>query len=285
MRIAVSSIRTDELGFAAIARIHVEIEQEREPEVFIDCGRLEWLDANMCAPLAAAIVAADRPIRLQNLRPKIGTILQKNGFVPGAVEDTHGTTIRYRRFDAVEEIKFAAYVEENFRGKGLPSMSPGLQREFRRSIFELFENAVTHSRTELGIFACGQYFPSKKMLHFCLADRGIGIPVTVSAFLRRPLAASEAIDWAMSGQNTTRLVADGVPGGLGLKIMREFIAKNGGAIHVASERGFWWLRGSDMGQTTLPAPFPGTVVDIEINTADTKTYHLVGEEIDPAAIF
>src|SRR6266542_375274 len=111
MRIAVSSIRTDELGFAAIARIHVEIEQEREPEVFIDCGRLEWLDANMCAPLAAAIVAADRPIRLQNLRPKIGTILQKNGFVPGAVEDTHGTTIRYRRFDAVEEIKFAAYVE------------------------------------------------------------------------------------------------------------------------------------------------------------------------------
>ena len=72
--------------------------------------------------------------------------------------------------------------------------------------------------------------------------------------------------------------------GLGLKIMRDFIAQNGGAIRVASEDGFWWVRGEDVGKVTLPAAFPGTVVDIEINAADTKMYQLAGE-VDPTAIF
>jgi signal transduction histidine kinase len=283
MRIS-SSIKTDSSGFADVARIHATIEREPAGEVAVDCSRLRWLDANMCAPLAAAILAPGRRILLQKLHPAIETILRKNGFVPGPVEDTHGTTIRCQQFDIAGSVEFASYVEQNFRGKGLPAMSVGLQREFRRSIFELFENAVTHSKTELGIFACGQFFPTRRQLHFSLADRGVGIPATVREFLSRDLSATQAIEWAMSGQNTTRRVADRVPGGLGLKIMRDFIAENGGALSVASENGFWWLRGSDVGRSTLPAKFPGTAVDIEINTADSKMYQLVGE-LDPSSIF
>jgi signal transduction histidine kinase len=284
LQINASRIETDEYGFASLARIHAAIEQEAAGEVHVDCSRLQWVDANMCAPLAAAIIAPERRIRLQNLHPSIAAVLQKNGFLGEVLEDTHGTTIRYQQFDPTGRAEFAAYVEHNFRGKGLPVMSIGLQREFRRSIFELFENAVAHSNTRLGIFACGQFFPKKHRLHFCLADRGIGIPNSVRGYLGRALRASEAIDWAMTGQNTTRRVEDGVPGGLGLKIMRDFIAQNGGAIRVASEDGFWWVRGEDVGRVTLPAAFPGTVVDIENNAADTKMYQLAGE-VDPTAIF
>jgi len=253
-------------------------------EVVVDCSRLLWLDANMCAPLAAAIVAPGRRIILQKLHAAIETVLRKNGFLEGTLDDTHGTMIHYRQFEPTAGADFAAYVEANFRGKGLPVMSMGLQREFRRSIFELFENAVAHSNTQFGIFACGQFFPKKQQLHFCLADRGVGIAGNVRQYLRQELTAAEAIDWAMSGQNTTRLVSDGVPGGLGLKIMREFIAQNGGAIRVASERGYWWARGKNVGKLAMAAPFPGTVVDIEVNTADSKMYQLAGE-VDPAAIF
>lgn len=284
MRIGAYRIHTDQDGFEEIARIYTAIEHEPPGDVVVDCSRLEWLDANMCAPLAAAVVAPARRILIQKLRPSIETILRKNGFLGGPLDDTHGTTIRCQQFDVTSKSEFASYVEHNFRGKGLPVMSIGLQREFRRSIFELFENAVTHSNTTLGIFACGQFFPNKQQLHFSLADRGIGIPESVRRYLGRSLAASEAIDWAMSGQNTTRRVADGVPGGLGLKIMRDFIAQNGGAIRVASESGFWWVRRADVGRAILRTPFPGTVVDIEINTADSKMYQLAGE-VDPTAIF
>jgi hypothetical protein len=284
MRINAYRIDTSELGFAEIARIHATFQREPPGEVFVNCSGLHWLDANMCAPLAAAIYATDRPIRLQQLRPAIATVLQKNGFVGGFVEDTYGTTIRCQQFDITGGADFASYVEQNFRGKGLPAMSTGLQRAFRRSIFELFENAVAHSNTSLGIFACGQYFPNKKQLHFSLADRGVGIPATVRGYLGRALLAQDAIDWAMTGQNTTRRVSDGVPGGLGLKLIRDFIAENGGAIRVASERGFWSVRGANVARVTLPASFPGTVVDIEVNTADSKMYQLAGE-VDRTMIF
>lgn len=284
LQINASRIETDEYGFAALARIHAAIEKEPAREVLVDCSRLQWIDANMCAPLAAAMIAPDRRIRLQELHSSIEVVLLKNGFLGEVLEDTHGTTIRYQQFDPKARAEFATYVERNFRGKGLPVMSIGLQREFRRSIFELFENAVAHSNTRLGIFACGQFFPKKHRLHFCLADRGIGIPNSVRGYLGRPLRASEAIDWAMTGENTTRRVEDGVPGGLGLKIMRDFITQNGGAIRVASENGFWCVRGQDVRKVTIPAAFPGTVVDIEINAADTKMYQLAGE-VDPTAIF
>jgi len=284
MRINVSRIETDEAGFAAIARIHTAIEREQPGEVIVDCGGLQWIDANMCAPLAAAIVAPRRTIRLANLNPAIEKVWRKNRFVGSSLEDTHGTTIRYQQFDVSGGSDFAAYVERNFRGKGLPIMSAGLLRELRRSIFELFENAVAHSETQFGIFACGQLFPNKHKLHFCLADRGIGISGSVRRYLRQPMRAYDAIDWAMSGMNTTRRVADGVPGGLGLKIIRDFISKNGGAIRVASENGYWRLQGWDVEKGPLPAGFPGTVVDIEINTADSKMYQLAGE-VDPATIF
>jgi signal transduction histidine kinase len=284
VRIDTYRIETDEQGFASLARVHAAIEKEPFGEVFVDCSRLQWIDANMCAPLAAAIIAPERRILLQKLHPLIETVLRKNGFLGGALEDTHGTTIHYQQFDLSGRTDFVGYVERNFRGKGLPMMSAGLQREFRRSIFELFENAVAHSNTQLGIFACGQFFPRKHRLHFCLADRGIGIPNSVRSYLGRAFRASEAIDWAMSGQNTTRRIEDGVPGGLGLKIMRDFIAQNGGAIRVASETGYWSARGADVSKATLPAAFPGTVVDIEINAADSKMYQLA-DEVDPTAIF
>lgn len=238
----------------------------------------------MCAPLGA-VMAGRRPT-LQNLTPAIAAILQKNRFITGDTSrvDTYGTTIAFRQFDTSERDDFQRYIADHFRGKGLPRMSTALRREFRQSLFELFENAVAHSDTKLGIFACGQYFPNQSELHFCVADRGVGIPSRVRDFLKEPISAERAIGWAMEGQNTTRLVADGLPGGLGLKMIREFIGKNGGAIHVASDDGYWWDRGGGVVTRKLTAPFPGTAVDIEINTADTKSYALANE-IDPREIF
>ncbi|MCU1347941.1 MAG: putative histidine kinase [Acidobacteria bacterium] len=214
MKINAHRIDSSSDGFTEIARIHQAVATAAPGEVPVDCSNLEWLDANMCAALGAALAAEGRRVRLQYPRPQIETILSKNGFIRDAsVMDSQGTTIRYQQFDTLGSAEFETYVFENFRGKGLPLMSEALQRRFRTSIFELFENAVAHSETKLGIFACGQYYPKRQQLHFSVADRGIGIPATVRRFLEENLDAREAIDWAMTETHTTRRVADGVPGG------------------------------------------------------------------------
>jgi hypothetical protein len=49
--------------------------------------------------------------------------------------------------------------------------------------------------------------------------------------------SDQAIEWALQEGNTTR--KGSVPGGLGLKLIREFIAMNKGRIQIVSDRGYW----------------------------------------------
>lgn len=59
--------------------------------------------------------------------------------------------------------------------------------------------------------------------------------------------------------------------------IREFIAMNKGRIQIVSDRGYWEF--SPRGETLarIDTPFPGTVINIEINTADTSSYRLRSE--------
>ncbi len=90
--------------------------------------------------------------------------------------DTYGTTIPYQRFDVKDDRYFAGYIEKNsFIDRKCRTCLPDLVKKFRESVFEIFSNAVLHSRTTLGIFSCGQYFPKKHLLNFSVVDLGIGI--------------------------------------------------------------------------------------------------------------
>jgi hypothetical protein len=154
-------------------------------------------------------------------------------------------------------------------------MSEALSERFKNSILEIFVNAAMHSESKLGIFACGQYFPQQDRLDFCVADAGIGIRRKIHKELGLKMNSDKAIEWALQEGNTTR--TGSVPGGLGLKLIREFIAMNKGRIQIVSDRGYWEF--SPRGETLarIDTPFPGTVINIEINTADTSSYRLRSE--------
>jgi hypothetical protein len=129
----------------------------------------------------------------------------------------------------------------------------------------------------MGIFTCGQNFPRKRRIDFAIADLGIGIRSNLLKKIDLDLPAVDAINWAMKGRNTTK--TGPIPGGLGLKLLSEFIRLNQGRIQVVSETGYWEQRSDGSVDTqVLPYPFPGTVVNIEINTADTNSYILSSEE-------
>ncbi len=292
MKTRINSLPTDIRGFERIIRLWHNSQLRRDGLLEVDMSGVEWMDANMCAPFGAVLYSfkAKGIIRLSGMRIGLRKALSVNGFLANfgfdvpRESDLEGTTIEYQRFERGKSDAFKDYIDMHFVGKGIPRMSEALHKKFRESIAEIYENANDHSSSSLGIFACGQHFPNENRLKFSIADLGIGMKQNIFDKMGFDLPAKEAIKWAIEKNNTTRQPAEGKPGGLGLKLIREFIGFNGGKIQIVSDRGYWCYQNSKESLRTLNNSFPGTVVNIEINTADTKSYRLLSE-VDPRSIF
>jgi hypothetical protein len=199
------------------------------------------------------------------------------------VSDSCGTSIAYRSFQVQDVDQFKLHVQDTLMNHpGLPQMWPLLKKKIFENIFEIFENARTHSKTRHGIFTCGQLFPQRHRLSFAIADLGVGFRKNLKDKRQIDLPSAEAIAWALRDGNTTR--TGNVPGGLGLKLLRAFIEKNGGSMQIVSKEGMWERKNAKEEMTTLENPFPGVVVNISFNTADKNSYALQ-EEIDENKLF
>ncbi|WP_292993416.1 ATP-binding protein [Nitrosomonas sp.] len=283
MKFIFPDIRHDQSGFQALVRLENEASSYFLDDVEIDMNATTWFDADMCAAFGAILYRLSdnlNTIRLTNICSSVEKILSKNGFLSHygreKIPDRWGTTIPYRRFDVKDDRYFADYIENELIHRAeMPAMSHGLLKKFRESIFEIFSNAVLHSNSELGIFSCGQFFPNRQRLDFSVADLGVGMRQNIQDNTGLILSAEDAIHWSTEGRNTTK--RGPIPGGLGLKLLREFIDLNGGCIQIVSDAGYWRRENKKTITAPLNYPFPGTVVTVEINTADTNSYKLVSE--------
>ncbi|EDN69372.1 ATP-binding region, ATPase-like protein [Beggiatoa sp. PS] len=253
---------------------------------------LTWFDGNLCACLGGLLSYFNSQglhisTKLSEINSGVLSFFKKNGFLTlfgqSRTVDTYGTTIEFKQHKINGSNDFQTYIGKSFSpgSLGLPNMTPRLLKDFRNSLYEIYLNAVEHAETQQDVFSCGQFFPRKQQLDFCITDLGIGIKENIKRKIALTLKPEEAIDWAMQPDNTTR---KGESGGLGLKLIREFIVRNNGRIVIVSDAGYWELQGGQITKKCFDCPFPGTVVLIEVNTADTKSYALQSE-IDPNDIF
>jgi hypothetical protein len=280
MKFSLPEIRHNKEGFEALVRLQAQTKDCLFDDIDIDMGEAHWFDADMCAPFGAILYGlgeSPNSIKLTNIHPTVETILSKNGFMSNygreKVPDRWGTTIPYQRFDVKDDRYFASYIETKLIQRSeIPAMSPGLLKKFRESIFEIFSNAVLHSRTKMGIFSCGQFFPKRNKIDFSVTDLGIGIRQNVKENEYLDLDPENAIVWATEGCNTTK--RGQIPGGLGLKLLCEFIDLNHGCIQIVSDAGYWRRENGNIVIARLSYVFPGTIVNLEINTADTQSYVL-----------
>ena len=113
-----------------------------------------------------------------------------------------------------------------------------------------------------------------------MADLGIGIHGSVYKNLGIKFSPEEAIQWALSGKTSRRNRS----GGLGLQLLQDFIKLNCGKLVIISDTGYWEYGDGNQYLKKLSLPFPGTVVNIEVNTADINSYCL-SNEIDASDIF
>jgi anti-anti-sigma regulatory factor len=274
--IGTSVIRSDTAGFARLGRLFEELSAHRNSKIKIDLSRVAWLDAHMAAPLLIVIRRAGtrgNTFEFINAQPDVALTLRKNRFFARVATDTYRTTMPTTEFDLTEGKKFSLYAKEHLNRKEVPDMSPALRGKFFEGVDELFANSALHSNAKINVVVCGQFYPRNRRLDFTLADGGRTIAGALRDSKIGPYTDERAIAWAMEPYNTTR--QGDIPGGLGSKILREFIELNGGKLIVVSRAGFWCQKGTKVIYSSLPHAFPGTAVILEINTADDNKYDLV----------
>lgn len=118
------------------------------------------------------------------------------------------------------------------------------------------------------------------MMDMTFVNLGTTVIENVNAYLqarrREPLAPCETLQWAFIKGNTTKTI----PGGLGLDILKEFIEKNEGTIQMVSGNAMLEIGGNAIAETLLDRYFPGTIVNVEFNCSDQKTYLMADEQSD-----
>lgn len=240
-----------------------------------------WFDGHMAAPLGAVLDLLEyslNAIVFDHIDEDIQATLQKNGFLNHFgyphQKDGHRTTIQYQKMKPEDGRYFSEYVATQFLQRAeLPNMSIGLRKKMTEAMLELFVNAQIHSETK-HIYTCGQFFPKRHTIEFCIADTGIGFKEKFFRRFNKNITAINAILWAIKDKNTTKI---DVPGGIGLALLSEFVQLNKGQLQIISDDGFYQYDCSGAHTAKLCKRFPGTVVSVLFRTDDTHNYSLVGE--------
>lgn len=270
-------LRSDVAGFSKLARLHQEISRLSRTSIHIDMSKLVWMDGHLASALLIIIRRAEllgNQITCLNTRPDVRSVLRRNRLFKNAMVDAAGTTMPVREFGLEQAIDFSTYARQHLARREMPKMTAALKNKFFEGVDELFANSALHSRAAVNLVVCGQFYPRTKVLDFTMVDGGRSIPGSLreSGIVQR--SDAEAIDWAMVPGNTTR--QGDIPGGLGSKVLREFVGLNGGKLLIVSGSGLWLQSSKGVLKEGLSHPFPGTIVLLEINTSDKNTYDLVG---------
>lgn len=238
----------------------------------------------MSAPLysiIARVQAMVNRVEPVNMSPGVRTILSQNHFLKqwenNKIFDYNATTLPFKRFKLSANEQFFDYLDFYMKGHGLPKMSNLLRKRFLESLLEIFQNSSEHSASEQGIFVCGQFFPSKKRLDFSIADAGIGFRDKVRNFFPgKTINSVDALRWALKEGSTTK----GTVGGLGLKLLKDFIRLNKGKLQIISRYAYYEYAARNEEFQNMGHDFPGTCVNLEINTDDTGSYSLSSEKVN-----
>lgn len=144
-----------------------------------------------------------------------------------------------------------------------------------KNIYEIFTNAVEHSNSQFGVFACGHWMPTKKKLVFSVCDTGLGIPRTIKR-TNSTFSSNQALLWALKRGNSTKQLSDGVPRGLGLSDLKDFIKLNNGDLNIFTND-IYYNCSTEETTTSLRYDILGTLITLTI-TADYNHVYILKEE-------
>lgn len=160
------------------------------------------------------------------------------------------------------------------------TLSKGAEEHISSNIIELFTNAIDHSESFLGCYACGHWMPQHNTLVFSIYDSGIGIPNKIKRKFQN-YSSEDAIKWAFGLGNSTMQLEDCVPRGLGLYYLKDFICKNKGSLRILSNDIYYEYKCGGVSEffKVIDAPIHGTLITVKVLPDCLNLYCLKGEQI------
>lgn len=243
-------------------------------KIVLDFSSCKFIEGNLLSYIGSTIdyltSKSKKLYRNNDIPDNIKGFFKKNLFSTKLNLKTEGnydyyhSTVKYKEFSKEEEEEFSIYIyDELLNHKNICKFSETLKDKIHESVFEVYENARYHGKTEK-IFTCGQYFPRKKKLYFTITNLGITIKENIESFLKKN--NDKSIEWALKNTNSTK----DIPGGIGLPLLREFIFQNDGEFQIISDDEYY-CEVNGTGKTYhLNNSFPGTIITLIININDTE---------------
>jgi len=277
------------IGYAFFIELINKTKDTFLEDIYLDFSETKWFEANLCAVLGAIINSLQfrlNNVELINLQANVERIFCRNHFLASfggmILPDITETTIKYRKNKLTDEKLIKEFLDtELIQKSDFPKLSEVAQKEIARSIFEIYSNAIIHGNCD-HVYSCGQYFPNKRppRIDFTIVDLGRTIKVNVNEFLRTSMSGKESIEWAIEANNSTKPKHNKIPGGLGLKLILDFVRLNKGKIQIVSSGGYWEMNKGKINAAEFDNEFPGTLVNIEFNLDDRNFYYLKDEKVE-----
>lgn len=282
------TIISDHTGYEFLANISLKSWSFTKYEIIFDFSNTALFQENLCSPLGALIADLKKRknnIRFIGLNENIEKIFRNNGFLKLLdsnikVPNSSFSTIEFKKFSLEDTTRFQDYINDHLIAiKDFPHISELLKKKINKSIWEIFNNAHTHGKCKY-VYTCGQYSTDEMKFFFTISDMGITIRKNVNDYFKSgsDISGKNAILWAVEAGNTTK--SGSTPGGLGLSLIREFLALNEGGIQIISSNGYWQEKNGSTFVHTFKNRLLGTIVNFEFNLNDKKTY-ILSSEIDP----
>jgi hypothetical protein len=253
-------------------------------DISLDFQKCSFLSHNGVAflgGLAHFIQARGGKITFQweTLPPRVHMNLAQNGFLDSfGLEQPpwNGNSIPYRSDLNPTAQDINDYLVHNWLGKGWVNISQGLKHAIASRVKEIYDNAFTHSQSEIGIFSCGQHYPTQKELHLTAIDFGLGIPTKIRSLAQNShLSSPQALEWAFHSGNST--ASQGISRGMGLHILQEFLVKNQGSLKIYSNDGYVSIKHGKIAYSQQKFNFSGTFVNIAFQC--NESYYCLASEV------
>ncbi|WP_349663893.1 hypothetical protein IZU89_16740 [Cellulophaga lytica] len=270
------SINTNNYGINKLLNFYNTAKKYSYTHISIDFYDLKWIDANLCAVFQGIIFKLNKERGLNFSTDEIFLkqkfdILIRNGFYlfDENASDARSSTVTLRKFYKNESHNFLDYLDNDLLSHRSLKENEDLKENILGNLLEVFENYEIHSKTEYPVFVCGQYYPTKKILKFTLADIGVGFLEPISIKKKEIKTSIEAIRWAiMNGNSTKDLIHKNTPGGLGLFDLHQFMIKNKGKLEIVTGNVYWTSKHKEMNfntYKTLNNNLLGTTINLVFN--------------------
>lgn len=256
-----------------------------EPKsIELDFQECDYIGANGIAALSMFKRERDRCglqtfCKLPASNSKVVGPLEKFGFVDlfslvqSVPLDSHDAIPIFlvENFEAEKVLEHIDY-QLTKQANQLPRMNEMLAKETRRSLFELIANIFEHSESSIGGVFTGQFHVRHAEFQICICDCGVGVSKRVMRKKPDITSCSNALLWAVEGGNSTK--DSGIPGGLGLHLLRDFVKVNEGLFRLCANNGVVSEIAGSQTAYDHDFSFPGTLIELRLKVKEDFVYCL-----------